>query len=144
MQQLWLFPDVLRFPLLCCVRLTILLMFTWMGFSLRRGRTLGPYWCVRGGIPPWTSYRSNRAQQGWARSHLGFYSLLGQGWALSRSPGPFADFGKFTPAISLFKKNVKSLAKCRGINPRVFKAFTFVQNFRFILIEEPTFSVLPN
>ena len=79
MRQLWLLPDVLHFLFSYCVRLTLLPTFTWMGSSLWRGRTLGPYSCVRGGIPPRTSFRSNRAQQGWARSHLGPYSPFGHG-----------------------------------------------------------------
>ena len=79
MRQLWLLPDVLRFPLSCYVRLTLLPTFTWMGSSLWRVRTLGPYLCVQGGIPPRTSFRTNWAQQGWARSHLGPYSPLGHG-----------------------------------------------------------------
>ena len=78
-RQLWLLPDVLHFPLSCCVKLTLLPTFTWMGSSLWRGRTLGPYLCVRWGIPPQTSFRTNWAQQGWARSHLGPYSPLGHG-----------------------------------------------------------------
>ena len=97
MRQLWLLPDVLHFPLSCCVRLTLLPTFTWMGSSLWRGRSLGPYSCVRGGIPPRTPLGSNRAQLGWAKRRSGPYSPLGHGWALCGSPGPFVDFGEFHP-----------------------------------------------
>ena len=97
MRQLWLLPDVLHFLLSCCVRLTLLPTFTWMGSSLWRGHTLGPYSCVRGGIPPRTPFGSNRAQQGWARRCSGPYSLLGHGWALCGSPSPVVDFGEFHP-----------------------------------------------
>ena len=114
MRQLWLLPDVLHFPLSYCVRLTLLPTFAWMGSSLWRGRTLGPYSCVRGGIPPRTPFGSNRAQQGWARRCSGPYSLLGHGWALCGSPGPFVDFGEFHPYIVI--RNVWFIVMCSWCN----------------------------
>ena len=77
MRQLWLLPDALRFLLSCCVRLTLLPTFAWMGFPLWRGHFLGSYLRVRGGIPPRMSSKTNQAQQDWARSHLSPCSLLG-------------------------------------------------------------------
>ena len=88
MRQLWLLPDVLHFSLSYYVRLTLLPTFAWMGSSLWRGHFLGPYLRVRGGIPPRMSSKNNQAQQDWARSHLGPYSLLGHGLASCGSPGP--------------------------------------------------------
>ena len=93
MRQLWLLPDVLHFPLSCCVRLTLLPMFAWMGSLLWRGRLLGPYLRVRGGIPPRTPSKTNQAQQGWARGHLGPYSPLGHGWASCGFLGPLLVLG---------------------------------------------------
>ena len=93
MRQLWLLLDTLHFPLSCCVRLTLLLTFAWMGSSLWRGRLLGPYLRVRGGIPPRTSSETNQAQQGWAGSHLGPYSPLGRGWASCGFPGLLSVLG---------------------------------------------------
>ena len=100
MRQLWLLPDVLHFSLSYYVRLTLLPTFAWMGSSLWRGRFLGPYLDVWGGIPPRTSSKNNQAQQDWARSHLGPYSLLGHGLASCGSPGPLLVW-EFNPYRSL-------------------------------------------
>ena len=112
MRQLWLLPDAIPFLLSCCVRLTLLPTFTWMGSSLWRGHPLGPSSRVRGGIPPRTSSGSNRAQQGWAGSHSGPYSPLGHSWALRGSTGPFVDFGNFIPTIT--PQNSCSFSLVRG------------------------------
>ena len=79
MRQLWLLPNVLHFSLSCYVRLILLPTFVWDGSSLWRGHTLDPYLCVRGDIPPRTSFKTNWAPQDWARSFLGPYSPLGHG-----------------------------------------------------------------
>ena len=93
MRQLWLLPDVLHFPLSCYVRLILLPTLFWDGSALWRGRTLGPYLCVRGDIPPRTSFKINWAQQDWARSLLVPFSPLGHGWASCGAPGPLLTLG---------------------------------------------------
>ena len=93
MRQLWLLLDVLHFFLSCCVRLILLPTFVWDGSSLWRGRTLGPYLCVRGDIPSRTSFKTNWAPQDWAKSFLGPYSPLGHGWASCGAPGPLLTLG---------------------------------------------------
>ena len=93
MRQLWLLPGRLTLSafLLCEAHPTTHVCLGW--FSLWRGCILGPYLCVRGDIPPRTSFKIDWAQQDWARSLLVSLFPLGHGWAPCGAQGPLLALG---------------------------------------------------